>query len=152
MRRDPTRVFWSDQHEKLLRTAAQRVLRRYHGTCGLSLRELMNEGWLRCLRLRPENRLKGCFSFLLAHMSDYAEYVRTGQSIFKRNQTPGRKVRNVSDLSDWVFEAIADPHDYFQRVDDLDELEVALPRCDPQIAAAVWQKETWIVRRERAYR
>jgi len=75
--------YWSDQHQALLVFCAEKALRIFSKGNGVEIDELVNVGWMRTLRRRKENELKGCGSFTILHMLDYLSYSARGASNYK---------------------------------------------------------------------
>ena len=75
--------YWSDQHHALLVFCAEKALRIFSKTYGVEIDELVNVGWIRTLRRRKPEELKGCGSFTILHMLDYLGYSARGVSNYK---------------------------------------------------------------------
>jgi RNA polymerase sigma factor (sigma-70 family) len=78
------RVYWSDQHLGLLVNIARKVLRLHPELDDGSesrIDELVNEGWVRALRMRNENELHGCATILFFIMLHYLKCRKYGCSI-----------------------------------------------------------------------
>jgi hypothetical protein len=75
--------YWSDQHHALLLFCAEKALRVFSKGNGVEIDELINVGWVRTLRRRKENELKGCGSYTILHMLDYLGYSARGVTRYK---------------------------------------------------------------------
>ena len=75
--------YWSDQHHALLVYCAEKALRIFSKGNGVEIDELVNVGWIRTLRRRRPEELKGCGSFTILHMLDYLSYSARGVSHYK---------------------------------------------------------------------
>ncbi|HUV65670.1 MAG TPA: hypothetical protein VMW24_17370 [Sedimentisphaerales bacterium] len=75
--------YWSEQHQALLVFCAKKAMRIFVIDNTVELDELISVGWIRTLRRRPSDRLKGCASFTISHMLDYLGYAVHGVSRYK---------------------------------------------------------------------
>lgn len=94
-------IYFSDDHMYMLYAAAEKTLRmKTYGTI-VDLDDLVNAGWIECLRKLPKKKLEGCFTNLcLKMMNSCIEYTQD-HSIFihkkyfrKKKQTPFEEIQN----------------------------------------------------------
>jgi len=57
-------IYYSNAHKYMLYAAAEKTLKNTHFGTLVDLDDLVNAGWLRCLRRRSKEKLKGCFTIL----------------------------------------------------------------------------------------
>ena len=98
-------IYFSKDHMYMLYAAAEKILKIKAGGTLVDLDDLVNIGWLRCLRRCTEKKLKGCFSNVYRVMNRfYFEYIQD-HSVFIHK----KHFKNKKQIS---LEELQDPEDY----------------------------------------
>ena len=123
-------IYFSDDHRYMLYAAAEKTLKmKAYGTL-VDLNDLVNIGWLRCLRRLPKKKLKGCFTILYQIMEQYYFEYAQDHSIFihkqhfkNKKQTPLETIQNREDYKSLYTQQIpyVDPS---QKIDAIFSLNI----------------------------
>ena len=113
---------WSDDHRWFLVAMARRVLRK----CGVpksdgqfDVDELVNVGWLGCLRHCPPDRLDRTAKNVKRTMTEHIQKMRTGKSAWLRQRTAETAFVPIAEV---VERGLTDEFDGFAAVENEDWL------------------------------
>lgn len=101
-------MYWSNQHAALLYAMAEKVMdSQFQRRSWVDPDDLVNTAWLRALRHRPADRLRGCATYVRKIMHEQLRYVILGRSDWVVKHHPAEPVAALDELID--FEAV-DPN------------------------------------------